>query len=301
MAVDMTARARMPGARKSIGSSTPGRQHVDGAEEHEQQHRDAEHEQQRLAPPEGERRPPRGSGPGAVRARTPGPSPRLAPPATAAAAARRRRRVLRSAPPRQAPGRSAPGRRPPAAAGRPAGRPAGCRGRPARRSARRRRPGRAAASTTYSPGPSSLTSAPRRGPEPGDVQPAAERRSGSPPCGIARRARPGARRRPGGRRSMMTHGVGHPLGLLELVGGEHDAAARRRAGDRIRERTCWRPATSTDAVGSSRNSDVGRAGQRQGERQPLLLAARQLAPRTPGPLGRARPRREARRARRRWP
>ena len=77
-------------------------------------------------------------------------------------------------------------------------------------------------------------------------------------------------------------GVGQPLGLLELVGGQDDAAPSSPSA-RIRHRTCWRPLTSTDAVGSSRKGP-GAADQRQGQRQPLLLAARQLAPRRPGPL-----------------
>ena len=47
-AVDSTASASTPGARKSMGSPSIG-QHVDVGEEHQQQHRDAEREQQRLA------------------------------------------------------------------------------------------------------------------------------------------------------------------------------------------------------------------------------------------------------------
>ena len=49
MAVLIVARARMPGARKSIGSFVSVGKHVDQAEEHEQQHWDAERQQQLLA------------------------------------------------------------------------------------------------------------------------------------------------------------------------------------------------------------------------------------------------------------
>ena len=55
MAVDMTARARTPGARKSTGSSPSMGSTSTTREEDEQAHGDAEGEQQRLAPPQRQR------------------------------------------------------------------------------------------------------------------------------------------------------------------------------------------------------------------------------------------------------
>ncbi len=79
------------------------------------------------------------------------------------------------------------------------------------------------------------------------------------------------------------HGVGQPLGLLELVGGQDDAAAlvpqRPQQGSHL---------LAAGHVDRRRRlvqeQDLGRAGQRQGQRQPLLFATGQLAPRRPRPL-----------------
>ena len=54
IAVDITASARTPGREEVDRVAVAVGQHVDEREEHEQQHRDAERQQHRLAPPQGE-------------------------------------------------------------------------------------------------------------------------------------------------------------------------------------------------------------------------------------------------------
>ena len=75
--------------------------------------------------------------------------------------------------------------------------------------------------------------------------------------------------------------VGQPLGLGQLVGGEdHADPTAREVGD---DRPDGQPALGVDAGRRLVQEDhLGPAHQGQGQRQPLLLAARQPPPRRLG-------------------
>ena len=67
--------------------------------------------------------------------------------------------------------------------------------------------------------------------------------------------------------------VGHLLGFLDVVGGQDDGHAARRAAARTSPHMSRRSSTSTPAVGSSRNRIARLVGQRLGDHHPTLHAA----------------------------
>ena len=166
---------------------------------------------------------------------------------------------------------------------RPADRPARSRPRPGRstRGVRRRRRG-------------------RRAPAPAGRRPGRRRRCEPKP---SRTRSPSPRLEPG--RGVVgddpavvdhDHPTGEGVGLLEVVGGEHDGgAASRRAGARI---CSWRLARfcgSRPVEGSSRNSTPRQVDQPHRDVEPAPLAAGERGDLAVGDRGRGRGRRPARR------
>ena len=86
--------------------------------------------------------------------------------------------------------------------------------------------------------------------------------------------------------------IGDALGLVELVGGEHD---RTPVGGEVADdvRMVSRPLTSTPGRGLVEERHVRPRGQRERQRQPLLLTAAQPLARVPWPGRRDRPVRPA--------
>jgi hypothetical protein len=84
--------------------------------------------------------------------------------------------------------------------------------------------------------------------------------------------------------------VGELLGLVEQVGGEHH---RHALGPQLAHVLPGRAARGRvePAVGSSRNSDLGAADERERERQPLLLPAGEVP--EPGPRASSSPTRSS--------
>ena len=69
--------------------------------------------------------------------------------------------------------------------------------------------------------------------------------------------------------------VGERPGGVDVMLDEHDRGRPLRAGARSRSKKAAAPGGSRLAVGSSRTRTSGRGGEHPGEREPLLLAARQ--------------------------
>ena len=266
-AVDSTARASVPGARKSTASPSIGSTST-SEKNTSSRHRDAEREQQRLAVAQGQRQ-------------------------LEAHLGEQRPHVPSSS-----------SRPDPATRGRVSGVGRGVRPVSRRKtSSRRWRPARRSASGEVVLG--------QPGGEGGD----GGRASAAPPTDVlagrdlghgdaaevARRAP--ATSRPAGRRnrtlvaaagaavssasvpsatsrpSVDDHdAVGDALGLVEVVGGEQHGRRRRRAARRRPARMTWRPAGSTPGGRLVEERHLGPADERQGQGEPLLLAARQLAP-----------------------
>ena len=105
---------------------------------------------------------------------------------------------------------------------------------------------------------------------------------------------PSATTRPRGHQD---RAVGVGVGLLEVVGGEEDRAARARRTRASSLQKAWRPSTSIAVVGSSSTSSAGSLDEREREAHALRLAAGQLLRPPVGDRLDARPARAPRRRR----